>query len=152
MLFKNAINLFTVFAETRTWITPHTTRGLTTSGNNVQIIIWENSQGSPRLEKYFRVGGPFLPESWPAPPRLPRSLGPRSPDIECVHSFYILEGKGERNPCSEKSHVNMRCKTEPWWPERLWLGNGTGWTMPSALKIQRTQIMIPDRGARWAAV
>lgn len=55
----------------------------------------KNSKISPRLEKYFRVGGPFPPESWLAPPRLPRSSGPRLPDIECVHSFYILEGRGE---------------------------------------------------------
>lgn len=93
MLFQNAISLFTVFAE----IMPHMIPGLSTSEQHLNYNTGgkKNSKISPRLEKYFRVGGPFPPESWLAPPRLPRSSGPRLPDIECVHSFYILEGRGE---------------------------------------------------------
>lgn len=53
----------------------------------------ERKQVSPRLEKYFRVGGPSLPASWPAPLRSPRSSGPRSPDTGCARSFYRLQGR-----------------------------------------------------------
>lgn len=71
-------------------------------GNNRQ----PKAKGSPRLEKYFQVGDPSLPGSWQAPPHSPHSLGPRWPDIEYVHSFYILEGR-KQNPESSRAVENI---------------------------------------------
>lgn len=64
------------------------------------------AKGSPRLEKYFQVGAPSLPGSWQAPPHSPRSLGPRWPDIEYVHSFYILQRR-KQNPESSRAVENI---------------------------------------------
>lgn len=116
MLFKNTISPFIVFAEIRNFDYASRTHSDSPHLNNSSKLRYiKKSQVSPRLEKYFQAGGPSRPGSWRAPPHLPHSSGPRSPDIGCGHSSYRLERGREGNPRSGRSQHVLQKRTLVTW-------------------------------------